>query len=154
MQIILLKDIHKLGYTNDIVDVKPGYANNFLIPNGFAKHATETAKKVHAENMKQRAHKDAKILADAQAIAEKIENLPLTFTVKTTAEGKIFGSVTTTMIAEALAAKGVEVDKKEITLGTIKEVGHYEASVRLHRDVKATVKLTVDAEAAATAKEE
>ena len=94
MQIILIKDVQNVGYANDIVDVKPGYANNFLIPQGYAKLATESAKKVLAENLRQRAHKDAKILADAQALAEKIANLPLSFTVKTTAEGKIFGSVT------------------------------------------------------------
>ncbi|MBQ8863928.1 MAG: 50S ribosomal protein L9 [Rikenellaceae bacterium] len=148
MQIILIKDVQNVGYANDIVDVKPGYANNFLIPQGYAKLATESAKKVLAENLRQRAHKDAKILADAQALAEKIANLPLSFTVKTTAEGKIFGSVTSTDVAEALAAKDVVVDKKDITLDTIKEVGTYEASIRLHREVKAIVSIAVNAEGA------
>ena len=82
MEIILIKDVENLGYANDIVNVRPGYANNYLIPQGFAKAATASAKKVLAENLKQRAHKDAKILADAQALAEKLANLPLTFTVK------------------------------------------------------------------------
>ena len=146
MQIILIKDVQNVGYANDIVDVKPGYANNFLIPQGYAKLATESAKKVLAENLRQRAHKDAKILADAQALAEKIANLPLSFTVKTTAEGKIFGSVTSADVAEALAAKGVELDKKNIAVEGIKTVGEYKAAVKLHREVKAEVALTVVAE--------
>ena len=111
MEVILLKDMEKLGYANDIVNVKPGYANNYLIPQGYAKAATASAKKVLAENLKQRAHKDAKILADAQALAEKIANLPLTIAMK-----------------------------------AIKNVGEYEASAKLHREVKATIKFTVVAE--------
>ena len=99
-----------------------------------------------AENLKQRAHKDAKILADAQALAEKIANLPLSFTVKAAASGKIFGSITTAMISEALAAKDVTVDKKDITVETVKTVGEYVASARLHRSVKAEIKFTVAAE--------
>lgn len=145
MEVILIKDIDNLGYANDIVSVKPGYANNYLIPQGFAKAATASAKKVLAENLKQRAHKDAKILADAQALAEKIANLPLTFTVKAE-EGKIFGAVTSADVAEALAAKGIAVDRKNITVDAIKTVGEYEAVVKLHREVKAAVKLSVAAE--------
>ena len=144
MEVILLKDMEKLGYANDIVNVKPGYANNYLIPQGYAK-ATASAKKVLAENLKQRAHKDAKILADAQALAEKIANLPLTIAMKAE-EGKIFGSVTAADLAEALAAKGVELDRKTITVEAIKNVGEYEASAKLHREVKATIKFTVVAE--------
>lgn len=142
MEVILIKDIENLGYANDIVKVKPGYANNYLIPQGFAKAATASAKKVLAENLKQRAHKDAKILADAQALAEKLANLPLTITVKAE-EGKIFGSVTSADIAEALAAKDITVDRKAISVDSIKTVGEYEATVKLHREVKATVKLSV-----------
>ena len=145
MEIILIKDVEKLGYANDIVKVKAGYANNFLIPQGYAKAATASAKKVLAENLKQRAHKDAKILADAQALAEKIANLPLSFTVKAE-EGKIFGSITSADVAEALAAKGVEVDKKNISVDAIKTVGEYKAVVKLHREVKAEVSLSVAAE--------
>ena len=145
MEIILIKDVENLGYANDIVNVRPGYANNYLIPQGFAKAATASAKKVLAENLKQRAHKDAKILADAQALAEKLANLPLTFTVKAE-EGRIFGAVTNADVAEALAAKGVEVEKKNITVETIKTVGEYKAVVKLHREVKAEVALTVVAE--------
>ena len=145
MEIILIKDVEKLGYANDIVKVKAGYANNFLIPQGYAKAATASAKKVLAENLKQRAHKDAKILADAQALAEKIANLPLSFTVKAE-EGKIFGSITSADVAEALAAKGIEVDKKNISVDAIKTVGEYKAVVKLHREVKAEVSLSVAAE--------
>ena len=145
MEVILIKDVENLGYANDIVNVKPGYANNYLIPQGFAKAATASAKKVLAENLRQRAHKDAKVLADAQALAEKIANLPLTFAVKAE-EGKIFGAITSTDIAEALLEKGVTVDRKNVTVDAIKTVGEYEASVKLHREVKATVKLTVVAE--------
>ena len=145
MEVILIKDVENLGYANDIVNVKPGYANNYLIPQGFAKAATASAKKVLAENLRQRAHKDAQILADAQALAEKIANLPLTFTVKAE-EGKIFGAITSTDIAEALLAKDVTVDRKNVTVDAIKTVGEYEASVKLHREVKATIKLSVVAE--------
>ena len=145
MEIILIKDVEKLGYANDIVKVKAGYANNFLIPQGYAKAATASAKKVLAENLKQRAHKDAKILADAQALAEKIANLPLSFTVKAE-EGKIFGSITSADVAEALAAKGIEVDKKNISVDAIKTVGEYKAVVKLHREVKAEISLSVAAE--------
>ena len=125
--------------------MKPGYANNYLIPQGFAKAATASAKKVLAENLKQRAHKDAKILADAQALAEKIANLPLVVKVKAE-EGKIFGSVTSADIAAALAEKEIVVDRKVISVDSIKTVGEYEASVKLHREVKAVVKISVVAE--------
>lgn len=142
MEVILIKDVEKLGYANDIVSVKPGYANNYLIPQGYAKAATAAARKVLAENLKQRAHKDAKILADAQALAEKIANLPLTITVKAE-EGKIFGAVTSADLAEALAAKGVEVDRKAIAVEPVKTVGEYEAVAKLHREVKAAIKFSV-----------
>ncbi len=148
MQVILLKDMDKLGYTNDIVNVKPGYANNYLIPQGYAKAATAAAKKVLAENLKQRAHKDAKILADAQALAETIANLPLTLAVKAE-EGKLFGTITATDLAEALAAKGITVDRKAIAVDAIKTVGEYEATAKLHREVKATIKFSVVAAAEA-----
>jgi large subunit ribosomal protein L9 len=145
MEIILIKDVENLGYANDIVSVKPGYANNYLIPQGFAKAATASAKKILAENLKQRAHKDAKILADAQALAEKIANLPLTFAVKAE-EGRIFGTITSADIAAALAEKGVEVEKKNVTVEAINTVGEYKAAVKLHREVKAEITLSVVAE--------
>ena len=145
MQIILIKDVEKLGYANDIVDVKPGYANNYLLPQGYAKVATESAKKVLAENLRQRAHKEAKILADAQALAEKIENLAFTLTAKAEEE-KIFGSITSADLAAALAEKGIEVDRKNITVDSVKTLGEFEAVAKLHREVKATVKFSVVAE--------
>ena len=145
MEIILIKDVENLGYANDIVSVKPGYANNYLIPQGFAKAATASAKKVLAENLKQRAHKDAKILADAQALAEKIANLPLTFAVKAE-EGRIFGTITSADITAALAEKGVEVEKKNVAVEAINTVGEYKATVKLHREVKAEVAFSVVAE--------
>ena len=145
MQIILIKDVQNVGYANDIVDVKPGYANNFLIPQGYAKLATESAKKVLAENIRQRAHKEAKLLADAQALAEKIENLPLTLTAKAEEE-KIFGSITSADLAAALAEKSIEVDRKAIEVEAVKTLGEYVATVKLHREVKATVKFSVVAE--------
>ena len=115
MEVILIKDVENLGYANDIVNVRPGYANNYLIPQGLAKTATASAKKVLAENLRQRAHKDAKILADAQALAETIANLHLTITAKAEEE-KIFGAITAADLAAALAEKGIEVDRKNITV--------------------------------------
>ena len=138
MEVILKKDMENLGYANDIVNVKPGYANNYLIPQGLATAATASAKKVLAENLRQRAHKDAKILADAQALAQTIGNLSLSLSVKAE-EGKLFGTVTAADLAEALAAKGIELDRKVISVDSIKTVGEYEASVKLHREVKAVV---------------
>ena len=142
MEVILIKDMENLGYANDIVNVKPGYANNYLIPQGFAKAATASAKKILAENLKQRAHKDAKILADAQALAETIQNLPLTLTAKAE-EGKLFGTITATDLAEALAEKGITVDRKAIAVEAVKTVGEYTATAKLHREVKAEIKFSV-----------
>ena len=144
MEVILKKDMENLGYANDIVNVKPGYANNYLIPQGLATAATASAKKVLAENLRQRAHKDAKILADAQALARTIEGLALSLAVKAE-EGKLFGTVTAADLAEALAAKGIELDRKVISVETIKTVGDYEATARLHKEVKAVIKFSVSA---------
>ena len=144
MEVILKKDMENLGYANDIVNVKPGYANNYLIPQGLATAATASAKKVLAENLRQRAHKDAKILANAQALAQTIGNLSLSLSVKAE-EGKLFGTVTAADLAEALAAKGIELDRKVISVETIKTVGEYEASARLHKEVKAVIKFSVSA---------
>ena len=144
MEVILIKDMENLGYANDIVNVKPGYANNYLIPQGYAKAATASAKKVLAENLRQRAHKDAKILADAQALAETIANLPLSLAVKAE-EGNLFGTVTAADLAEALAAKGIELDRKVIVVDAIKTVGEYEAVAKLHKEVKAVIKFSVTA---------
>ena len=145
MEVILIKDVEKLGYANEIVNVKPGYANNCLIPQGYAKSATASAKKVLAENLRQRAHKDAKFLSDAEALAAKISETAVTFAVKAE-EGKIFGSVTSTNISAALAAKGIEVDRKAIIVDAVKTVGEYEAIVKVYKEVKATIKFSVIAE--------
>ena len=112
MEIILKQDIDNLGNKNDIVNVRPGYANNFLIPQGKAVLATESAKKVLAENIKQQAHKEAKIRQEAEAKAAKISAIELTIAAKVSDGAKIFGSVTAAQIAEAIAAKGVEVEKE------------------------------------------
>ncbi len=145
MEVILLKDVEKLGYANDIVNVRPGYANNYLIPQGYAKAATASAKKVLAETIKQRAHKEAKLIADAEALAAKIAETSLVITAKAE-EGKIFGSVTSSNIAEALAAKGIEVDRKNISVDAVKTVGEYEAAIKIYKDIKATAKFSVVAE--------
>lgn len=153
MEIILKQDIDNLGNKNDIVNVRPGYANNFLIPQGKAVLATESAKKVLAENIKQQAHKEAKIRQEAEAKAAKISAVELTLTAKVSEGTKIFGSVTAAQIAEAIAAKGVEVEKKSVSVPAIKELGVYEASVKVYRDIKGTVKVTVVAEEAPATEE-
>ena len=145
MEVILIKDVDNLGYANEIVNVRPGYANNFLIPQGYAKSATASAKKVLAENLKQRAHKDAKILADAEALAAKLAEVALILKAKAE-EGRIFGSVTSADLEAALSDKGFEIDRKNIVLENIKKLGAYEAVVKLHKDVKATIKFDVIAE--------
>lgn len=147
MEIILKKDVANLGYADEIVNVKTGYAVNYLIPQGYAILATPSAKKILAENIRQRAHKEAKYVADAEALAAKLAETPVQIAVKVSESGKIYGSVTTAQIEEALKAAGVEVDKKNITLGEIKTVGEYEGTVKCYKAVKATVKVTVEAEA-------
>ncbi|WP_298614228.1 50S ribosomal protein L9 [uncultured Odoribacter sp.] len=146
MQIILLTDIANLGHKDDIINVKPGYGRNYLIPQGYAILATESAKKIVAENTKQRAHKEAKLRAEAQELATKLETLKLTIGAKTSSTGKIFGSVNSIMIAEALQAQGYEIDRKKIMLKDIKEVGTYSAVIKLHRDVKVNVEFEVVSE--------
>lgn len=144
MEIILKKDVANLGNADDIVTVKSGYALNYLIPQGYAILATESAKKVHAENIRQRAHKEAKFRADAEALAAKLAETPVKVAVKVSESGKIYGSVTTAQIAEALVAAGLEVDKKDITINdSIKELGEYEATVKCYKDIKGTVKFEV-----------
>lgn len=144
MEVILIKDVEKLGFANEVVAVAPGYANNYLIPQGFAKHATASAKKVLAENLKQQEHKEAKFVADAEKTVQQIEALALTIHAKAE-EGKIFGSVTAADVAEALKNRGVEVDRKNITVDPVKMLGEYEAAVRVYKHIKATVKFSVAA---------
>ncbi len=134
MELILKQDVQNLGFKDDVVSVKPGYGRNFLIPQGFATLATPSAKKVLAENLKQRAHKEAKIVADAKATAETLKALEIKISAKAGGE-KLFGSVTNIDIAEALEKSGNAIDRKFITSGIVKRTGKYNASIRLHRDV-------------------
>lgn len=143
MEIILRQDVENLGHKDQIVNVRPGYANNFLIPQGYASAATASAKKVLAENIKQRAHKEEKMVNDATAIAEKLAAVALAISAKASENGKIFGSVTTTDIAEAIAAKGIEVDKRNIKVEAIKEVGSYTATVKIYKDIVANIAIEV-----------
>ena len=127
--------------------VKAGYAVNYLIPQGYAILATESAKKVLAENIRQRAHKEAKLRADAEALAAKLAAASVKIAVKVSESGRIYGSVTAAQVSEALAAAGIEVDKKDVTVAAdIKELGTYEASVKCYKDIKGTVKVEVVAE--------
>ena len=146
MEIILKKDVANLGHADDIVNVKTGYAVNYLIPQGFAIMATSSAKKVHAENLRQRAHKIAKFIGDAEALAAKLAETTVQVAVKVSETGKIYGSVTAAQLSEALAAVGIEVDKKDITVEAAKELGTYEAVVKCYRDVKGTFKYEIVAE--------
>jgi large subunit ribosomal protein L9 len=149
MEIILKQDVKNLGYKDDVVKVKNGYAANYLIPQGMAIMATPSAKKVLAENLRQRAHKEAKLVADAQALAAKLAEVTVKVAAKVSESGKVFGSVNNIQVAEALEAMGISVDRKNIEMDTLKEVGAYEAVVRCYRDVKATLKIEVVSDAAA-----
>ena len=147
MQVILKEDVINLGYKDDIVTVKDGYGRNFLIPTGKAVIASESAKKVLAENLKQRAHKLAKIKEDAQALAAKLEGGALTIGAKTSSTGTIFGSVTNIQVADALAKAGFEVDRKIIYIKeSVKEVGNYKATLKLHKEVSVEVPFEVVSE--------
>ena len=148
MEIILKEDIIGLGFKNEIVSVKPGYGRNYLIPYGKAVIASESAKKQLAEDLKQKAVKLAKIKAEAEAMAEKLNAVKLTIATKVSATGQIYGSVNNLHIAEELAKLGLEVNRKTIVLKDVKEVGSYEALVKLHKDVTATVVFDVVAEGA------
>ena len=150
MELILKENVVGLGYKDDIVTVKNGYGRNYLIPTGKAVIASESAKKVLAENLKQRAHKLAKIKADAEALAEKLSALePLKSTTKVSATGAIYGSVNSLHIAEELAKLGFEIDRKTIVVKDVKEVGSYTATVKLHKEVSVEIPFEVAAEAEA-----
>lgn len=147
MELILKKDVQNLGFKDDVVTVKNGYGRNFLIPQGYAHLATASAKKVLAENLKQRAHKEAKVVSDAQALAEALKAIEIKIYAKAGGE-KLFGSITNIDIAEALAKGGQEIDRKFITSGIVKRTGKYSASVRLHRDVIVELSYEIIAEKA------
>ncbi len=149
MDIILKQDVNNLGYKDDIVTVKPGYARNFLIPNGMAILATERNRKILAEELRQRAHKEEKIKNEALEKAKALEGLKLRIPAKAAATGKIFGSVNNIMIANAIKeASNLDVDRKQIAINedSIKEVGEYKAKVKLHKEVQVEVDFEVFAE--------
>ena len=146
MEIILLTDIANLGHKDDIVDVKQGYGRNYLIPQGYAILATPSARKVVAENLRQRAHKEAKLKAEAEEIAAQLAEVKLTIGAKTSSTGKIFGSVNSIMISESFKEKGFDIDRKKIMLKDVKEIGTYTALIKLHREVKVDVEFEVVSE--------
>lgn len=148
MKIILKKEVANLGLAGEIVNVKSGYAINYLIPQGFAIAATPSAVKQHEETIRQRAHKEAKLIADAEALAAKISSMLFKVTAKVSENGKIYGSVTTAQLAELINAAGVEVDKKDITITSpeVKELGTYDAEVKCYKHVKGAFKFEVVAE--------
>ncbi|MBN7812706.1 50S ribosomal protein L9 [Algoriphagus sp. H41] len=144
MEIILKTDIKGLGYKNDLVDVKPGYGRNYLIPQGFAVLATGSNKKILAENIKQAAHKAEKIKTEAENTAAKLEGVTLEIKAKIGDSGKIFGKVTTLQISDALAAQGFDIDRKKIAITVpVEGAGEFTADVDLHREVKTKVKFVV-----------
>ncbi len=146
MEIILKEDIIGLGYKNDIVNVKPGYGRNYLIPTGKGVIASESAKKELAEVLKQKAVKLAKIKAEAEALAQKLNAVSLTIATKVSSSGVIYGSVNSLQIADELQKLGFAIDRKTIHVKDVKEVGEYVATVRLHKEVSAEVPFTVIAE--------
>ncbi|MBI3510159.1 MAG: 50S ribosomal protein L9 [Bacteroidetes bacterium] len=149
MEVILKQDIRNLGYKDDVVNVKPGYGRNYLIPRGLALLADASAKKVHSENVKQRAHKEAKVKAEAEANAKKLSEMTVKVATKAGENGKIFGSVTAVQLNEGLRQQGFDVDRRNITIenaDTVKTLGVYNAKVRLHKEVVAQFKFEVVAE--------
>ena len=146
MKLILKEDIANLGYKDDVVEVKSGYGRNYLIPTGKAVIATESALKVLAENQRQRAHKLARIKAEAEAAAAALADVKRTIGAKTSSTGTIFGSVNSIQIAEALEKLGHNIDRKLIVIEPVKEVGNYVATIRLHRDVTVEIPFEVVSE--------
>jgi large subunit ribosomal protein L9 len=147
MELILKEDLKGLGYKNDIVNVKPGYGRNFLIPQGLAIIANEGSKKVVAENVKQAAHKAERLKNDAVELAAKINALSLEIATKVGETGKIFGKITSLQVSDALKAKGIDVDRKKIAFkDDVKMIGDYTAHVDLHKEVKTTVAVKVVSE--------
>jgi large subunit ribosomal protein L9 len=146
MKIILKKAVANLGEVDEIVEVKNGYAINYLVPQGYAIVATPSNLKQHEETLRQRAHKEAKKVADAEALAAKIAAQTVKVAVKVSEAGKIYGSVTAAQLADALVAAGIEVDKKDITVPDVKELGAYEAVVKVYKAVKASLAFEVVAE--------
>ncbi len=149
MEIILKQDVKNLGYKDDVVNVRPGFGRNFLIPKGMGILADVTAKKIHAENVKQRAHKEVKIKAEAEKNAAKLSEMTVSVGAKTGENGKIFGSITSVQLTEALRKLGFDLDRRNITIedeANIKTTGTYNAKVRLHKEVVASFKFEVVSE--------
>ena len=146
MEIILKEDIIGLGYKNDIVNVKSGYGRNYLIPQGKGVIASESAKKVLAENLKQQAHKLTALNAEAEKKAEALNGVELVIEAKVSATGATYGSVNANIVAEELKKKGFEIDRKIITMHDIKKVGDYEATIHFHKEVEVKVPVKVVAE--------
>ncbi|MEY4486192.1 MAG: 50S ribosomal protein L9 [Flavobacteriia bacterium] len=148
MEVILKKNVDKLGYTNEVVTVKPGYGRNFLIPQGYAILATASAKKAHEEIMRQKSHKESKMLAEAQEVAAKLADVTLSIATKAGENGKIFGSVNTVQIAEALREAGFDIDRKSLKIKDepIRDLGTFEAEANLYKGVKQTFKIEVVSE--------
>ena len=148
MEVILKKNVDKLGYANEVVTVKPGYGRNFLIPQGYAVLATASAKKAHEEIMRQKSHKESKMLAEAQAVAAKLADVTLSIATKAGESGKIFGSVNTVQIAEALREAGFDIDRKSLKIKDepIRDLGTFEAEANLYKGVKQTFKIEVVSE--------
>ena len=148
MELILRQDVENLGFKDDVVDVKNGYGRNYLIPTGKASLATSSARKVLAENLKQRAYKEAKLIADATVIAEAVKGYEIKIASKVGSGDKLFGSVNNIDLAAALAKAGTDLDKKFIKVvgGSVKRLGKYEAAVRLHRAVVADITFEVISE--------
>ena len=145
MELILKQDVQYLGFKDDLVTVKNGYGRNYLIPQGFATLATPSAKKVLAENLKQRAYKEARVVDEAKKLAESLKALEIKISAKAGGE-KLFGSITNIDLAQALEAAGHTVDRKFITSGVVKRLGKYTASVRLHREVVVELNYEIVAE--------
>ena len=146
MEIILKEDIIGLGFKNDIVNVKSGYGRNYLIPSGKAVIASPSAKKILAENLKQQAHKLAAILAAAEKEAEQLNGVSLEIPAKVSATGVLYGSVNAGIVADELAKKGINIDRKQIVMKDIKTVGEFAATVIFHKEVKVEIPVTVLAE--------
>jgi large subunit ribosomal protein L9 len=148
MEVILKQDVKNLGHKDEVVKVRPGYGRNYLIPQGFAMLATEGNRKMLAESVRQRAHKEEKLRTEASATAEKLAALTIQVGAKVGESGKIFGSVNAIQIAEAIRKSGVEIDRKNISFDeeAIKQIGTYTAHVKIYKDIKADVKFEVVAE--------
>ena len=148
MNVILKQDIPNLGQKDDIVTVKNGYARNYLIPQGYAISATKEATRVHEEILRQRAHKEEQLKEVALKMAEELKDVALTIGAKTSTKGKIFGSVNTIQIAEALKEKGFAVDRKNISIkdDLIKEIGQYSATIKLHKEVHVDIPFEIISE--------